>query len=293
MINGRLVLTFDTSVHNRMYRDGSKSDAIFAALKAGYFVRIAGLSVEEVYATPNRSARTGILASMARLQAGPNDCLLPQNELLRLLITAYDKDPNGFDWRRVNVSSQDCTRGLTDRELVENDQLASQQRQHLNDAKKEFEGVWSKLRPKLEEVIDRHSEAAPTRFQDVLPMVESKGGLVGGLGQGLYSRVASGNASQETIRDFIERCPPFRAVVYAFLLAWFDRSFGDRHKREKYRSGRVDLFMSIYLPYCDRFVSAEVNGEQEKCLCEIAGAAKLSTRVCSYDDFCNGLLISR
>ena len=39
--------------------------------------------------------------------------------------------------------------------------------------------------------------------------------------------------------------------------------------------------MSIYLPYCDKFVTAEKNGEQEKCLREIFFLARLTTEVLS------------
>jgi hypothetical protein len=123
-------------------------------------------------------------------------------------------------------------------------------------------------------------------------MVESEGGLLWSFGQGLYSRVAVGDTSESTVRDFMAKCPPFRAVAYAYLLAWFDRSLADRHQRDKYRAGRIDLFMSIYLPYCDQFISAEVHGMQERCLREIARVARLATEVRSYDDFCNSMMLA-
>jgi len=52
MIAGRPVVSFDTSVHNRMLDDGAaKSDAVFAGLKSGYFVCLTGLALEEMFAT--------------------------------------------------------------------------------------------------------------------------------------------------------------------------------------------------------------------------------------------------
>lgn len=292
MIADRPAVVLDTSVHNRMHRDGAASEEIFAAFKVGYFVRIAGLSVDEMYATPDAADRASMLACANRLQAGPGDCLLPQNEMLRTLIAAYEKDPGTFDWWAVNIASPDCARELNRGDIVNDDNLAAQQRRHLINASKEFEGVWSHLRPKLEEVIKHHGEKPPTVFQEILPMVEADDGLVWKFGQGLYSRVATGDTSEATVRDFMEKCPPFRAVVYAFILASFDRSAGDRHNRERYRAGRVDLFMAIYLPYCDEFISAEGKGIQEKCLSEVARVAKLTTRVRSYDDFCSSLLVT-
>jgi hypothetical protein len=291
MIGNRPVLIFDTSVYNRMLRDGVPSDDIMAALRAAYFVRIPGLSIEEVCATRDASKRNAIMEWVNKSQAGPGDYLLPQNEILRLLIAAYERRPLRFDWRAVNVSSVGCGQEIARGNFINDDALAEAQFQSLRHSKEEFEGVWSHLRPKLRDVIQRHGRTAPIRFQEVLPMVEAGGGLLWSFGQGLYSRVALGDASEPTVRDFMAKCPPFRAIAYAYLLAWFDRSLADRHKREKYAAGRIDLFMAIYLPYCDQFISAEDRGMQEKCLREIARAAHLSTVVRSYDDFCNSMML--
>ena len=142
------------------------------------------------------------------------------------------------------------------------------------------------------EVVRRDGRAAPIQLDEVLPMVEAEGGLLWSFGQGLYSRVAAGDTSESTVRNFMERCPPFRAIAYAYLLAWFDRSLADRQKRDKYTAGRIDLFMSIYLPYCDQFISAEVHGMQERCLQEVARTARLATMVRSYDDFCKSMMLA-
>ena len=50
--------------------------------------------------------------------------------------------------------------------------------------------------------------------------------------------------------------------------------------------------MSAYLPYCDKFITAEKNREQEKCLREVAAIAKLETAIVDYDDFCAGFLVT-
>ena len=73
----------DTSVHNRMMKDGLESEAIFAALKSGYHVRLLGLSIEELLATPDTATRQALMAAAGRLQHGQSDCLYPHNEILR------------------------------------------------------------------------------------------------------------------------------------------------------------------------------------------------------------------
>ena len=62
-------------------------------------------------------------------------------------------------------------------------------------------------------------------------------------------------------------------MIYVMLLSWYDRSVRHRHTGEKFQAGRNDLFMAVYLPYCDKFVTAEKLREQEKCLREVVAVA--------------------
>jgi hypothetical protein len=292
MIAGRPVVSFDTSVHNRMFEDGAaKSDSVFAALNTGYFVRLTGLALEEMIATPDPSKRAELMACAGRLQHGPNDSLLTHNELLRLLVAAHKAAPDSFNWKSVNATTSEYARAYSNRDLIADDVLSAQQREDLKQRRKEFEAPFSALRPRLEEILERHGETHPTTFREVLPRIQGDGGLVWGFGKGLYDYAAGTDASETTIRQFMGSCPPFRSVVYALLLVWYDRSLRDRHTAEKFRAGRLDLFMAIYLPYCDQFITTEIDGEQEKCLREIASAAEIKTEVRSYDDFCSSMLV--
>ncbi|HET6177318.1 MAG TPA: hypothetical protein VFE61_10315 [Candidatus Sulfotelmatobacter sp.] len=105
------------------------------------------------------------------------------------------------------------------------------------------------------------------------------------------NRGAGTDASLATVQQFIEACPPFRALVYGMIMSWYDLGVRDPHVGEKFKAGGNDLFMSIYLPYCDKFVTAEKNAEQEKCLREIVFLAGLKTEILSYDAFCDSVLV--
>ncbi len=262
------------------------------ALKSGYFVRLAGLAIEELIATPDPAERTALLRGVGRLRYGEYDCLLPQNELLKRLIRSNELNAAKFDWKLVNVGSAEYASNAGDQDLIADDQLSSEQRNDLNKQKKAFEKPFSDLRPKLDAIFDRHGAAHPLTFREVLPQIQYEGGLVWGIANGLYVSGGGTSLSETAIHEFMDRCPPFRAAVYGLLLVWYDRSVGDRHNREKFQAGRIDLFMAIYLPYCDQFITAEQQGEQEKCLREVASAAEVNTPVRSYDDFCSGLLLT-
>ncbi len=78
MLDGLPIITFDTSAHNRLVKDGSQSEAVLAGIRSGFFFRFAGLSIEELIATPDPALREAFFVSCARLQTGPSDCLWPQ-----------------------------------------------------------------------------------------------------------------------------------------------------------------------------------------------------------------------
>ena len=158
--------------------------------------------------------------------------------------------------------------------------------------------MFSDIRPRIEAVFAEHGEALPTSFRGVLSRIRAfspeSGGdskLMLGIGKLLYDRAADADVTEQAIEQFISICPPFRALLYEVLMSWFDLAVRHRHAGERFAAGRNDLFMSVYLPYCDHFVTAEVQGEQEKCLREIAVLAEIDCRVIAYDDFCAGFLV--
>jgi hypothetical protein len=56
---------------------------------------------------------------------------------------------------------------------------------------------------------------------------------------------------------------------------------------EKFAAGRNDLFMAVYLPLCDIFVTRDA--EQESCLRELSKYIGVATEVLSFQDFTDSL----
>ena len=75
------------------------------------------------------------------------------------------------------------------------------------------------------------------------------------------------------------------------LMSWYQLAVR-AETGERFKAGRNDLLMAAHLPYCDKFVTAEKCGEQEKCLREVAILAGLETEVLSYEDFSNSFLVT-
>jgi hypothetical protein len=293
MIRDFPIVTFDTSAHNRLVEDGPLSESVLAGIKSGLFFRFAGLSIEELVSTSDAVKRHALFTYCARLQDGPTDCLYPQNELIRLLVVEHFKNPLTFDWATVDVRGWEYEDAIRRRYFVSDQQLATVQYQELKNRQKNYKQMFANLRPENRKVFDAHGEAPPATWREAISRLQSgEGRLIWGMGKLLYDRGAETDASEATVRQFMETCPPFRALIYAMLMSWYDLGVRDPHVGEKFKAGGNDLFMSIYLPYCDKFVTAEKNREQEKCLREVASVVGLETEVLSYDDFCDSFLVT-
>ena len=287
------VVTFDTSAHNRLADGGTVSKALLAGIKSGMYFRFAGLSVDEMVSCPDPTKRATLFDYCARLQLARSDCIFPPNELVRDLIVAHFENPTAFDWKTVNVRAGEYERGIQRRKIVLDEQLSSEQRQVQDALQKQYKQMFSGIRPKIEAVFAAHGETPPRAFRDVIARLQNgEGTLIWDMGKILYDRATETDASEATIKEFMRVCPPFRALIYGMLMSWYDLAVRDKHARERFRAGRNDLFMSVYLPYCDKFVTAEKKGEQERCLREVAFVAGLETEILSYDDFCDSFLVT-
>jgi hypothetical protein len=289
----RPIVTFDTSVHNRLM-DDSAGEAVLARIRGNRHVRIAGLSIEELASTTDATERKALFTYAQHVtQDNESDCLLPHNELIRRLILDHYHNPWSFDWRNVDVRSWDYHGELSNREYVMDDALATDQRQQQKDLQKQFRQMFTTLRPKLDLAFANHGTPRPLTFRDALKGdKEGNQTLTVSMGRMFYIGITGAKVSRNRVREFIEVCPPYRAMLYGMMMARYDLAVRDMHRGERFQCGRNDLFMAVYLPYCDEFVTDEKRREQERCLREIAAVANVPTKVLSYDDFYNSLAIT-
>ena len=165
MIGSLPTVTFDTSAHNRLAKDGAFSEPMLAGIRSGLFFRFAGLSIGELIACPDLNKRDELFTYCRRLQLGPNDCIYPQNELLRLQIMEHFNKPIAFDWTEVNVRAWEYERMLQTREFITDQQLAVNEKNEQITRAKQYEQMFSGLRPELEKLLAAHGEPPPRTFQ--------------------------------------------------------------------------------------------------------------------------------
>jgi len=291
------ILTFDTSVHNRLVKIGASANPIYSAVRSQYFFRLAGLSFEEMISTPQFADRRALLDGCRRLTTGRWwDCLNPPYEILRILIAAHAANPSNFQWLAVDVRSGGLAHEIRTGELTADDALADLQRTEQNASIKGYKAQWVQLRSQLDPIFAAQGIPRPKTFEEAFN--NGSPALLPGLGKGMYDAGLRFDAALRgekiepdtdaaTVQHFIDNCPPFRAQLCALLMSWYNTSLREGNTSEKFAAGRNDLFMSVYLPFCDVFVTRDT--DQESCLRELTKYTGVDTEILSLDTFTNEL----
>ena len=227
-----------------------------------------------------------LFASCRDLQGGPSQCLLPPNKIIERLALAHSRAPDRFDWRTVDVRWPRCDGAIRDPGFWDDEPALQGQREFHRDRKKLGKDDLVALRPKIQAIFGAHGEKPPTSFRPAISRLERSDGArsVLAAAKRFYDRATNSDAVETVIKQFMDSCPPLRVLVYAMFIPWYNTAIlRDYLAGDRLSAGNNDLFMSVYLPYCDWFVTDDDG--QAKSLREVAGYAGLETEILSYDEF--------
>jgi hypothetical protein len=284
MISRKPILALDTSVINQL---AAEKDflALAAGLTTAYSVRLNGSNISELVATSKSEDRGQLLDTCQRLLAS-GDCIDPFNWIVEKHIKAFDQNPQQYDWKKVNVLNGAIEQQIIRRTFFD-DELARQEKESATETKKSFEDFFCSMRPGFDTIF-LDGTARPATFAAFVRIFQKPAGAFWtGYGHKFYARNVATQPDEKKVRDFVERCPPFLMMVLAAAMAQYTRAIVKTPKKKK-RAGRVDLLMSVYLPYCRVFVTHD--DDQVVRLSEMATVADLHTEVIPYKDFRTNLL---
>jgi hypothetical protein len=290
VVGYRPTLTFDTSgiSGTGCLADEPDSEALIAGLKAGFHTRFTFTSVSEIIATTSGERRRKLLRVCDRLlHAG--DCIDPQHHIIRKMVARFE-EPAPFDWTEIDVRFLKAEVEIARRNDF-SDELAEQEREEVRASDKTFGKVYSDAKPAFDKLFASGVEKAPGSVSELVSRLQIEGGAFWGQARNLYERAAGKPVDEAVIRRFIAACPPFRALMVALCAAQYDRCIRPQNVGPSLRSGMNDTFMSVYLPYCQRFVTNDSG--QLRCLREVASICQLDVAVQSYEEFRDGLFLSR
>lgn len=273
------VLIFDTSAINGL-ADDRDSAALMAGIQTAFMVRLTAQSVAEIIATTDAGRRDRLLSvCQALLRSG--ECIQHFNEIIKHLLCLFDSGAP-FQWDRVDIRAHDAEDAVVRRELND-DILSSEQRDLAKKTHNETLDIFDPARAAFEQLVS-NGVPRPKTFSELVAVLQQPGGAFWIFyGADFYKRAAGHRPDEETVQKLTAACPPFRAFLLAICMMRYEHCTRDLSVGESYRAGAVDLFMSVYLPYCDHFVTRDA--QQERCLREIVAEGALTAEIRSYETF--------
>jgi hypothetical protein len=286
MIRYKRQLIFDTSAINDL-ADDPNYDAVVGKVKATFTVRLTSANIEEVAAT-KKPARRRRLLDVCRELLPAGQCILAFHEIITELAKRFDRNPS-FNWRNVRVRFPEAEQEIWRPTFILSDQLATQQYQEMRNRDSGFMSVFKQARPHFQELFAK-GEIVPHDLPELVRRLKIDPGAFWALGINFYRRATGKLVDEDTIRKFIDTCPPFNALLLAVCMAEYEHCMRDLKTEVSYRAGMVDLCSAVYLPYCDVFVTAEKRQRQENALKEIVRTGKFGIPILSYHKWRDDLM---
>jgi hypothetical protein len=209
---------------------------------------------------------------------------MPFNWIIEEQAKAYQSDSVGYDWNRLNIRVAAAEHEVARQEFMHD--LSEQTRREMKEWDKQYANIFRNAKPAFQNLFES-SETRPS-VREVTEKLMGEGGAHLEIGADLFERAAGTRPTQAQMKDFIERCPPFRALLVALCFSQYDRCIREERQQSLGRAGRNDMFSAVYLAYCKVFVTNDDGHcKAMKVVAELTG---LDTTVLMYDEFKSGLI---
>jgi hypothetical protein len=246
----------------------------------------------EAIGTANPEVRVKLIEA-SRLLVASGSGITAAHWLMDRHIKRFHDYPLRYSWRNVQSRFFDLEEEMLSGTYHADEALVSDQAAQMAAIQDEYEQCFPR---------SQRTTGLPKSYADWLVECRAKDGSFWNTARGLYcaafrpqngimiGRPLSNPPDEATLQTFLDLCPPMRAIIYAFELTHFDRSFRQPQPGTlSYKAGRNDQMMAIYLPYCDQLLTNDK--QQHRCLTEVASHAGIPTQVRFYDEFRSALQI--
>ena len=229
-------LIFDTSAVNALGLDPDIA-SMLKGLGLSYVIGITETVLAEIVATPDEEIRRGLLAVLDRL-VHPGYCLMPYQWTIEHQAKAFDSDRSGFDWRKLHLRFLAGEVEITKQEFVHT--ISEETRMSNLQLEKAFKALFAQARPPFQKLFES-GEERPS-FRAVTEHLLADGGAYLSIGAGLMERATGKRPTESDVKEFIEACPPFKALLVALCFAQYDRCIRGENMPSLGRAGRNDMY---------------------------------------------------
>jgi hypothetical protein len=273
---------FDTSAINGLAED-SDAVAIIKSLGVAYRVGITVTALTEVVATTDERIRRKLL-DLLKLLLTCGQCVMHFYWIIEKHAKVYKQNPNAYGWRKVKVRYEVAEREIVRQKFVHT--TSDETRQENREAEREFRNTFASAKPALDKVFETGRERPS--LEEVTRVLVAEGGAYFITAANLVERATGSRPTNIETKDFVERCPPFKALIMALCVSQYDIGIRAENTVSLGKAGRVDMFSAVFLPYCEIFVTRDPG--QCKALKQVAKLMDLETSITMYEDFKRGLL---
>lgn len=271
-------LIFDTSAVNALARDPD-CEAILSGLGVAFRVGITETVISEVAAHPGESGRRSILNVLKRLLAC-GKCVMPYHWIIAEHAKAFVSNPASYDWRRLDVRFREGEVEIARQDFVHD--LSEETLADQREVERQYGQIFSTAKPVFQKLLVGGDGERPA-LEVVVEALLGEGGAHRELGADLVERATGKRPTSESVKDLLDRCPPFRAVLTALCVSQYDRCIRADRTPTFGKAGRLDSLSATYLPYCEFFITND-NG-QLKTLTTVNRLTEGRTIVERYSDF--------
>lgn len=275
-------ISFDTSAINTLASVPDRN-LLVARINTEFRAALTFPSVAEPLAT-RKTDRRSILFDLLESLLKNGECVQAHHIILTQLV--YRNQRYGISrWDRLDIRFPECERAVVRRNFSEKE--SQEERLFALETEATYKKTFEDVRPIFKKVFDDGEECPPT-FTEFTPHLTGAGGAFWKMSANLYERASQVDLPEEQIREFIEDCPPFHALVLGIFCMEFEWAITEIPAPKHKRVGKTDTFSAVYLPYCDVYVTDDAR--QRKYFKEIVALLKLSVEVWSVEDLKSYLL---
>jgi hypothetical protein len=150
------------------------------------------------------------------------------------------------------------------------------------DSDKDFTQIFKTAKPAFQKLFDSRTGQRPL-LREVTDILLADGGAHLSIGASLVERATGTRPAGAEVKDFMERCPPFKALLVALCFSQYDRCIRGEREPSLGKAGRQDMFSAVYLPYCKVFVTNDEG--QGKALVAVSDLMEQPASILMYDEF--------
>jgi hypothetical protein len=247
-------LIFDTSAINWLADDQDR-DPIVKGLRLAHSVLVTETSISEIISNPDVKRRNCLLDLLVQL-AISGGCIMPFHWIVEEQMKAYFQNPQRYNWVQLDVRFRQAEEEIVRRKTIRD--LSDQTRAEMQKLRQDFENQFEKIRSAFRQAFAlKDNDKAPS-FNNIAQAVLSREGEHFRLGMDYIAQVIGVEPEPDRVQNFIERCPPFAALLLALTVALRDRSIRDTNEQWiGKRAGRDDILSAVYLLYCRQFITGD------------------------------------